>query len=173
MSPAQLKGELKKSTTSTDVYAFAMTSYVGLLLLSPSLQITRVLFQHIMTGQRPFSEYDQEATIILEVGVKDKRPARPADDNDMTDDLWRIIESCWATHPVMRPPIRDVLLDLTRLCATERPLRLLSIGTHFIRPCVLGPTSIRRRWRERDGFLVHAQSSNGPVWAGRQPMRSF
>jgi hypothetical protein len=83
------------------------------------------MFQHIMTGQRPFPKYDPAA-----VGVRDERPARPTDNDDMTDDLWTIIESCWATHPAKRPPIRDVVLDLTRICALERPLRLLSIGTY-------------------------------------------
>jgi hypothetical protein len=100
-------------------------------ILISVLTAMRVLFQHIMTGQRPFSEYDDRlAFIILEVGVRDKRPVHPVGDTDVTDDLWRIIESCWATHPAMRPPIRDVVLDLTRLCATERPLRLLSIGAY-------------------------------------------
>jgi len=109
MSPAQLRGDLKYSTTSSDVYAFAMTCY------------------HIITGHRPFPQYDNEANIILNVGVKEERPSRPDDNDDITDDLWNLLERCWATRPAMRPPIRDAVLDLNRICATERPLRLLSI----------------------------------------------
>lgn len=72
-----------------------------------------------------------EANIYYQVGVKDYRPNRPenTDKISISDELWAVIEKCWVRDPVSRPPMRDVAIDLTRICATERPLRLLSIGS--------------------------------------------
>jgi Protein tyrosine and serine/threonine kinase len=128
MSPELLSGDQSKSTTASDVYAFAMTCYVS----SPSFVFflsAHDLNEYMITMHNPFDDL-RETTVRFQVGIEGKRPQRVSNTGkvDVTDELWSIIQRCWGAHPATRPPIRDVVIDLYRLCSAERPLRLLSIG---------------------------------------------
>ena len=85
----------------------------------------------MLSGNEPFNQLQQSA--ILKT-MNNERPQRPpnTDKIDVRDDIWEIIQKCWEAHPIMRPPIQNVAIDLNRICSTERPLRLLSIGESVV-----------------------------------------
>lgn len=83
-----------------------------------------------MTGLHPFSEIPIDAGVILSV-IAGKRPQRPDDDaliEPISDELWSVIEECWAHEAEKRPEMSSVVKKLTKMCGAQRPLRLLSIG---------------------------------------------
>ncbi|TDL20573.1 kinase-like protein [Rickenella mellea] len=80
-------------TTKSDVYAFACVCW------------------EIFTGQVPFSNL-RDGEVILAVAVNDKRPSRPTDPATscgLDDEHWKLMKSCWATQPVDRPSMEELL----------------------------------------------------------------
>lgn len=50
--------------------------------------------------------------VMFEVAVHDRRPPRPpqpAEERGLTDDIWSIVEECWAVHPNDRPSMDAVI----------------------------------------------------------------
>jgi hypothetical protein len=85
-----------------------------------------------MTGKPPFFYYPMDPMVIVNV-IKGELPKRPEEnevEDDITDELWALLTECWASDPATRPTMREVLKNLTRMCAAEKPLRLLSIGLY-------------------------------------------
>lgn len=80
-----------------------------------------------MTNRTPFSKYESHVAALTAVVMRDERPERPLQD-DIPDELWNLWEFCWQTDPDFRPEMRDVEKVMTNMCASERPLRLLSVG---------------------------------------------
>jgi hypothetical protein len=64
-----------------------------------------------MSGSTPFEQFTQDANVILELHCGN-RPARPPATNarpDFSDEIWRLIQRCWANHPNDRPSTDDVV----------------------------------------------------------------
>jgi hypothetical protein len=65
----------------------------------------------------------------VEEGKEDRaEEAEGIVEDNITDELWKLITECWTQDPSSRPAMRKVLKKLTVMCAAEKPLRLLSIG---------------------------------------------
>ncbi|KIM71892.1 hypothetical protein PILCRDRAFT_82369 [Piloderma croceum F 1598] len=74
------------SSRESDIYAFACVCY------------------ELISGNLPFHEIKMPYQIMVAV-TKGQRPSRPSHDYGMIhglDNLWTLIEACWATHPANR-----------------------------------------------------------------------
>jgi len=69
----------------------------------------------VLSGDVPFAPFNSFA-VMLKV-VEGERPARPegAEGSRFTDDVWQVLNQCWAHQPKDRPPIADVLECLERV----------------------------------------------------------
>ena len=89
--PPKNSGTLVMETKSADVFSFAM------------------LAVEVFTGDAPFWELKNEAVAprILQGG----RPEMPANAQavGLTDEMWRLLESCWQENPKKRPTMEEVV----------------------------------------------------------------
>ena len=63
----------------------------------------------VFSGEVPFS--DRTAIMAVFAILGGERPPRPAHPS-CTDDLWVLIQRCWAKDPHSRPEISEVLQNL-------------------------------------------------------------
>ncbi|KAJ7266619.1 kinase-like domain-containing protein, partial [Mycena rebaudengoi] len=96
MAPELLNHELEfKRTRASDVYAFAC------------------LCVEIYTGEQPFWNFINDMAAAFQI-VNGKRPPRPSSlgppdgTRAMSDELWAIVEACWAHEPSDRPDMDKV-----------------------------------------------------------------
>lgn len=85
----------------------------------------RVLHQ-ILTGDKPFSTFRNETSIIMEVqnGQRPPRPDQTLVHRGLDDKLWEIVVRCWAQNPEDRPTASQIvreLVDLRRLPDLDVP----------------------------------------------------
>ena len=95
-----------KATKSSDVYAFGMLAYeVG----SSFHVVPRPCSSCAQTfsGQIPFHDR-QSAAVTVAVITANERPPRPGH-QELSDQLWEMIQKCWQTNPSQRPTIREVV----------------------------------------------------------------
>lgn len=99
------------------MYAFGMLAYeVGLAFyVVPRCCLIRT---QIFSGRAPFHERTDVA-IAATVIITDERPSRPTH-QQLSDQLWEIIEKCWFRDPSQRPTILEVVTFLER---SNRPQR--------------------------------------------------
>lgn len=55
---------------------------------------------------------------ILDIVLRGMRPHRP-EVHGLTDDVWALIERCWAQDPKERPTIDKVVQELSRIYVEE------------------------------------------------------
>ncbi|KAK1231153.1 hypothetical protein PQX77_005736 [Marasmius sp. AFHP31] len=75
----------------------------------------------IFAGHVPFFELPNDAAVVLHV-LQGARPTRPADEVDLHDGMWMIMEACWNADPSSRLSAADVLallIDLDTLGTIE------------------------------------------------------
>jgi len=108
MSPEILNPDLfgfkdSRPTNESDCYA------LGMVILE------------VLSGQPPFT-LDKDFIVMRKV-TDGERPGRPEGPEGgwFTDDLWRMLELCWATRPDSRPSIEAVLECLERVSGTWEP----------------------------------------------------
>ncbi|KAG8757024.1 hypothetical protein FRC11_004834 [Ceratobasidium sp. 423] len=90
-APELLMGEHCKQNVHSDIYAFGMTAL------------------ETLTGEIPFKDLnDTQLTFRLLGGVA--KPSRPA---NVSNDVWMILESCWAREPQARPSLATVMQGLS------------------------------------------------------------
>lgn len=88
----------------------------------------------MFSGEVPFSKTPNDVQVILSV-MRGKRPARPTHALSRTrgfsDELWDLIQMCWAQDPTQRPGAEDVvgrLRALPNLQNDQRPLNDFGIN---------------------------------------------
>lgn len=64
-----------------------------------------ICFQ-IFSGHVPFHDR-QETAAVITVITTNERPLRPVH-QELSDQLWEMIEKCWQKDPLQRPTIREV-----------------------------------------------------------------
>ncbi|KAK1224262.1 hypothetical protein PQX77_012840 [Marasmius sp. AFHP31] len=90
----------------------------------------------LLTLQPPFASRT-EAGVILEV-ASCRRPKRPEDLRWCTDELWDLVERCWAHEPHTRPKANDAFRELEEMSTSvvspsfEPPL----VPTSSLAPCL-------------------------------------
>ena len=109
MSPELLNPDLfgfknSRPTNESDCYA------LGMVVLE------------VLSGRRPFTS-DQDYVVMRKI-MNGGRPGRPGGPEGawFTDDLWRMLEQCWAARPESRPRIQAVLEHLEQTSGAWEPL---------------------------------------------------
>ncbi|KAG6809628.1 hypothetical protein H0H92_015483 [Tricholoma furcatifolium] len=78
------------NTKASDIYAWACVAY------------------EIFTGEIPLSHLTRDATVIHKV-LSGERPKRPSNESlswsvwGLTENIWKLMETCWDSDPVQRP----------------------------------------------------------------------
>ena len=96
-------------TAASDTYSFSMT----VIEVSPSLaSISSALLTilQIFTGSMPFADVRNDALVVHHV-LGGKRPKRETC-QEIDQNLWNILQSCWNTDPTQRPSMSTVLAFL-------------------------------------------------------------
>ncbi|KXN89023.1 hypothetical protein AN958_06374 [Leucoagaricus sp. SymC.cos] len=86
-----------KFTKASDVYAYGVTCSA------------------VWTGVEPFVEFPTDATIILQVLLKNARPRRPSHASEETELVWPLFEACWAGEAEKRLHMEEVADELVKL----------------------------------------------------------
>jgi len=75
----------------------------------------------VLSGQAPLAPYTE--FVVMRKVIEGEHPGRPGGPEGawFTDDLWRMLELCWATRPEGRPSIGAVLECLERGSRTWEP----------------------------------------------------
>jgi len=118
MSPELLELEIQdqRRTKPSDCYALGMVIY------------------EVLSGHAPFHRYlDQAVALKVQRGDHPERP-QGVEGKWFTDDVWRILESCWQSKPDNRPSTHDVFQRLEDLEAVPEltPAYLTVGGPHSI-----------------------------------------
>jgi len=91
LDPEMLDLKRFQRTPKSDIYAFACVCL------------------ELYTGKHPFSVIAREEPVMLSV-MNGKRPSRPLDkDRALSDELWDIVQKCWAQSFSERPDMNEVL----------------------------------------------------------------
>lgn len=93
VAPELIAGE--ELQAPADVFSFAMVAY-----------------EVVSHGKQPFDDEPNVASILFKVAVKRARPERP---DGVRDDVWQLIERCWAHEPSDRPTFVEVREELRRI----------------------------------------------------------
>ncbi|KAH8829979.1 kinase-like domain-containing protein, partial [Flagelloscypha sp. PMI_526] len=92
LDPSSYQDSTRTRAAARDVYVFACTAL------------------EVMTGKPPFPELgDAPAMLAVLAG---KRPLRPLLIKSFTEELWKLVERCWAQEPEARPTFDDITLTL-------------------------------------------------------------
>ena len=109
MSPELLNPELfgfkeSRPTRESDCYA------LGMVVLE------------VLSGRRPFMS-DQDHIVMRKV-MDGGRPGKPEGPEGawFTDELWGMLEQCWAARPENRPSVEETLECLERVSRAWEPL---------------------------------------------------
>ena len=98
-----------KATKASDMYAFGMLAYeVG----SSSHVVPRPYSTctQIFSGRIPFHDM-HGAAVVIAVITTNERPPRP-DHQELSDQLWKMIEKCWRMDPSQRSTIQEAVAFL-------------------------------------------------------------
>ncbi|KAG6807829.1 hypothetical protein H0H92_006260, partial [Tricholoma furcatifolium] len=97
-----LEGEEEvHNTKASDIYAWAFVAY------------------EIFTGEVPFAHLFRDTTIVNKV-LGGERPGRPVNSSlswsawGLTEDIWKLMETCWNSDPDQRPNVTAVIERLER-----------------------------------------------------------
>ena len=103
LHPDQFGLEDSRPTKESDCYALGMVIY------------------EVPSGQVPFTKIKD--FIVTQKVTRGERPARPEGVKGawFTDDLWRMMDLCWAAQPTGRPGIADVLERLDQVSGVWKP----------------------------------------------------
>ncbi|KAF9257192.1 kinase-like protein [Marasmius fiardii PR-910] len=101
LSESEAGGKGKPDKLKRDVYSYGCTVF------------------EIITGEPPFSEMS-EPKFVVEVAVNHKRPPRPTDVAWCPDNIWALVQLCWAQETHLRPTASSVHSYLERLVDARR-----------------------------------------------------
>jgi len=110
LDPEQFGLDHSYPTKESDCYALGMVIY------------------EVVNGQVPFTKLKDY--IVTRKVIEGERPGRPegAKAQRFTDDLWKMLELCWATQAQNRPNVEDVLECLERASSSWKPFPPVNEG---------------------------------------------
>lgn len=92
----------------------------------------------VFTGEVPFPKMRRDIQIIYAVSNEGVRPSRPEDRKWITDDVWALMQSCWATEPEERTEIARVFEGLREAEEVRKNRPREATQTNAIMRSVLG-----------------------------------
>ena len=95
-----------RPTKQSDCYALGMVVY------------------EVLSGRAPFAPLNPYITMRKVMDGEHPRRPKGVRGTRFTDDLWRMLNRCWATQPGSRPRITTVLVCLERISEDPKPLSL-------------------------------------------------
>ena len=103
LSPDQPRPEDSRPTKESDCYALGMVIY------------------EVLSGQAPFVGFHH--LVVMQKVIRGECPGRPegAKGAWFTDDLWGMVNRCWATQPGARPDVEAVLECLEHVPRDWKP----------------------------------------------------
>lgn len=134
-APRELDQSEKTTVPSveSDVYFFGsvmlqVSTYSVLESVTETFLIVTA-FQ-VLSGKVPYSDVRSKFFGLRNL-LDDCKPNRPADCPWLNDDLWSLINRCWAKSPQDRPKLDEVGSQISAWCATCVPLLLAAIPVVF------------------------------------------
>lgn len=115
---SKIKSEATRGTSST---AFAGTpGFVapeliegeGLQAPADVFSFAMVCYEVVSRGKMPYQGEANIAALLYKVAVEHARPPRP---DGVSDDVWWLIERCWAHDPRERPTFVEIREELQRI----------------------------------------------------------
>ena len=100
-----------RTSVASDVYAFGMTIFEVRFSELVHQCTAAYRISQVFSGEAPFHTIP-ESVVVIEVGVNDRRPARPvkvAIGRGLDDDMWIVMQSCWQVNSAARPTISSVV----------------------------------------------------------------
>ncbi|KAK7062516.1 Rho guanine nucleotide exchange factor [Paramarasmius palmivorus] len=121
------EGEILRMT-STSAFSGGTPRWLAPELLSPSsrpsyksdIYAFGCVCYEIYTGLRPFHDLLYDAAVLLQI-MQGNRPSRPQDLPELDDDVWALIQRCWAAEPTSRPDIEEIRSRLDALFGAVEP----------------------------------------------------
>jgi len=102
LDPDLFNMDSSKPTCASDVYSFACTCV------------------ELIAMRTPFEGLN-DYRVVVDI-VKGKRPSRPTlpDGGMVSDELWTLVNFCWAQEPSARPSAKDVVRHMDAIVAKDR-----------------------------------------------------
>ncbi|KZP29985.1 kinase-like protein [Athelia psychrophila] len=100
LAPELIEGIVTSPTMLADIYSFAMA------------------ILELLTGKHPFSDVKRDASVIHRIIVLKRTPQRPDSPEVqrwLTDDLWSLLQQCWAPDADQRPLMRFVAARINNI----------------------------------------------------------
>ena len=95
---------------------------------SPLLKLHGLTTYQLFSGQVPFPEFQNDYAVLVSV-MRGKRPDFPSHDlcrsRGLDNEVWDLMQTCWAQEPIQRPTVEQVMARLQALphqVADQRPL---------------------------------------------------
>jgi len=103
----EILSEKGAHSKEADVFAFSMVMIeVGCSIGCRISAYCHFVLIQAFTGAIPFSSCTPPmAMLAIMQGKRPPRPTHPA----LTEELWEVMQHCWATEPNLRPPVSDAL----------------------------------------------------------------
>lgn len=121
------------NSKASDIYAFACICYEVWYLVN-CLRYQCLIVLQMFSGEIPFFENPYDIQVILGV-MRGRRPARPMHElcrtRGISDELWDLIQTCWAQDPTQRPAAEQIMERLRALPNwrdDQRPLDDFSVS---------------------------------------------
>ncbi|KAG6916553.1 hypothetical protein DXG01_006379 [Tephrocybe rancida] len=103
-----------RNNQKTDVYACACVCYeVGWLPVTQKCNPLTTRAAQILAGDIPFSHIPLDTAVALQI-MSGARPARPSNPSPwrywgLNENIWSLMQQCWATDPTVRPEMEEVV----------------------------------------------------------------
>jgi Protein tyrosine and serine/threonine kinase len=73
--------------------------------------------RQIFSGKHPFHEFTRNYPVVTSV-MEGKRPTRPTE-APLDDNIWSLVEACWAQQPNDRPSATQIMQRLVTFTRTR------------------------------------------------------
>ncbi|KAF9781255.1 kinase-like domain-containing protein, partial [Thelephora terrestris] len=130
----------------------------------PSLTGDIYAFAMVLTGSPPFA-HRQKPEVAVDVVLEGKRPPRPKNSESLgiTNEIWNLLEMCWAKNVASRPKVGQVVAYLNRVAknwTADATAFLLASSAGFQEVMSMEPEKVQKIADDIDQVRKHVQDQN-------------